>query len=268
MDVEKTKLDPGHPACAGCGAAIAMKIVSSVLDDGTRIVIPAGCWSIILGRYPFSSLRLPAVHTPFAFAAAFATGMRAAQEFKAKKAQVVVWAGDGATYDIGFGLLSAAAERNEDILYICYDNEAYMNTGAQRSSSTPKGSVTPTTPLGKPEEKKDIIGILVKHGVPYAASASIAFPEDLKSKVLKAKAIKGFRFILIHCPCPTGWGMDPSLAVRAARLAVECGIVRLFEVEKGKYRETYKPKGLPVELYYGLQKRFKKPAGGFEPPTC
>ncbi len=254
MDI---KLEPGHIACAGCGAAIAMKIVSSVLEENTRVVVPAGCWSVILGRHPNTSLRMRAIHTPFAFASAFATGIKRAVETKGEKAQVVVWAGDGATYDIGFGLLSAAAERNEDILYICYDNEGYMNTGAQKSSSTPKGASTPTTPGGKWNPKKNIIGILEAHGIPYIATASIAFPEDLKAKVERAKGIKGFRFLLILSPCPTGWGMDPKDTVKAARLAVECGVFPLLEIINGKRTSTYTPKGLPLKLYTQLQKRFK-----------
>ncbi|BAT71868.1 pyruvate ferredoxin oxidoreductase, beta subunit [Thermosulfidibacter takaii ABI70S6] len=259
MDIrlfESHKLEPGHPACAGCGAAIAMKIVSSVLPNNTRIVIPAGCWSIILGKYPFSSLKLPTIHTPFAFAAAFATGIKSALAFKNPKTPVVVWAGDGATYDIGFGLLSAAAERNEDILYICYDNEGYMNTGAQRSSSTPEKTVTPTTPKGKERSKKRIVDIMAEHDIPYVATASIAFPKDLIEKVKKALSIQGFKFILILSPCPTGWGFDPSLTIKIAHLAVECGLFPLIEIVKGQKRETYIPKGHPKEEYLKLQRRF------------
>ncbi len=253
MDL-RTRLEPGHPACAGCGAAIAMKIASAVVPSNTRVVIPASCWSIILGKYPFSSLKLPVIHTPFALASAFATGMRAA-----KSVPVMVWAGDGATYDIGFGLLSAAAERNEDIVYVCYDNEAYMNTGGQKSSATPKAAKTPTTPQGKETEKKDIIAIMKAHKIPYIATASIAFPEDLQRKIKKAFSIKGFSFILIHSPCPTGWKMEPSLTVKASRMAVESGIFKLVEIKHGQERETYKPTCYvnPRE-YYKLQGRMPR----------
>ena len=259
MDIKlrKTLMEPGHLACAGCGAAIAMKLVTKALEKDTRIVIPAGCWSIIIGQHPNLSVKLPNLHTPFAFAAAFATGMKAALEIKEKRTQVVVWAGDGATYDIGFGLLSAAAERNEDILYICYDNEGYMNTGAQKSSATPSGAQTTTTPQGKLNRKKNIIGILTEHNISYAATASIAFPEDLISKVEKAKNISGFRFLLILCPCPTGWQMEPSQTIKAARLAVECGIFPLVEVENGKKRVTYTPSFTGLSEYVSLQGRFK-----------
>ncbi len=254
------KLEPGHSACAGCGAAIAMKIVSSAVPTNTRVVIPACCWSIILGKHPFSSLKLATIHSPFAFAAAFATGIKAALEAKNDNSPVMVWAGDGATYDIGFGLLSAAAERNEDILYICYDNEGYMNTGAQRSSATPSQAVTPTTPKGKRRPKKDIVEILNAHNIPYIATASIAYPEDMINKVKKALTIKGFKFILVQSPCPTGWGFDPSLTVKIARLAVECGIFPLLEIENGSKRITLHPKGTPKEEYYALQKRFSQQA--------
>ncbi len=256
LSLPQTRLEPGHPACAGCGAALAMKLVSAVLPENTRVVVPAGCWSIILGRYPTSSLRLRVIHTPFALACAFATGISHAIGSKGTKAPVVVWAGDGATYDIGFGLLSAAAERDEDILYICYDNEGYMNTGAQRSSSTPVSSITPTTPKGKGTSKKDIVKILASHRIPYAATASIALPQDLTEKVRKALEIKGFRFILIHCPCPTGWGMEPCNTVKAARLAVESGLLPLVEVERDRWRITYQPSMSGLEEYIRLQSRF------------
>ena len=252
-----TRLEPGHLACAGCGAAIAMKIASSVLPSDSRVVIPAGCWSIILGRYPLASLNLPAIHTPFAFASAFATGIRAALDAKGQaETPVIAWAGDGATYDIGFGLLSAAAERRENILYICYDNEGYMNTGAQKSSATPYQAETPTTPEGKETFKKDIFSIMVAHEVAYAATASIAFPEDMRKKIQKALDKVGFKFILIHSPCPTGWGMDPRYTVKASRLAVETGLFPLVEWDEGGLKVSYQPSFTAVEEYMKLQARF------------
>ncbi len=249
-------MEPGHFACAGCGAALAMRIASQVLPNYTRIVIPASCWSIIMGQYPCLSVKLPNVHTPFALAPGFATGMSASIKIKRKKATVLVWAGDGATYDIGFGAVSAAAERNSDMIYVCYDNEAYMNTGAQRSSSTPFGAYTPTTIKGKDEHKKDIISIIADHRASYVASASIAYPEDLKAKILKALSLSGFRFILIFCPCPTGWGFDQSKTVLVARLAVETGIFPLVEVENGALKISYEPSWVDLKEYLSLQGRF------------
>ena len=250
-------MEPGHIACAGCGAALAMKMVSRVIPEETRVVVPAGCWSIIMGRHPDLCVRVPNVHTPFALACGFATGMRAALRRKNGDSPVLVWAGDGATYDIGFGALSAAAERNEDIIYVCYDNEAYMNTGAQRSSSTPYGAWTTTTPDLKREDKKDVVFILAEHGIPYIATASVSHPDDLMKKVKKALRKSGFRFILLFAPCPTGWMMEESQTVNAARLAVEAGVFPLLEVENGVFRVTYEPSWIPVERYFELQGRFK-----------
>ncbi len=257
MDLKDELMEPGHLACAGCGAALAMRIVSRVLPHDTRVVIPAGCWSIITGQYPNLSIKMPNVHTPFALASGFATGMRAAIKRRDKDCPVMVWAGDGATYDIGFGAVSAAAERNEDILYICYDNEAYMNTGAQKSSSTPYGAWTTTTPDYKKDHKKDIIFILSEHEIPYAATASVSHPDDLINKVKKALKKSGFRFILILTPCPTGWIMEEDKTVTVARLAVETGVFPLVEIEDGNCRLTHEPCWLPVERYLELQGRFR-----------
>jgi pyruvate ferredoxin oxidoreductase beta subunit len=173
---------------------------------------------------------------------------------------VMVWAGDGATFDIGMGALSAIAERNENILYICYDNEAYMNTGMQRSSATPFGSWTTTTPRGrlKSEPKKDIDFILASHKIPYVATASPAFIDDLREKVGNAKRIKGLRFLHILSPCPPGWKSDPKDSITLARLAVECNVFPLFEIENGeKLKLTYGSQSLPVSEYLKMQGRFR-----------
>ncbi len=252
-------MEPGHLACAGCGAALAMRLALKVMDEKTRVVIPASCWSIIAGRHPDATLKLPLIHTPFAVAPSVATGIRAALERLGQRdVTVMVWAGDGSSYDIGFGALSAAAERNEDFIYVCYDNEAYMNTGVQRSSATPPGAWTTTTPYPtlKVERKKDLVGALVAHGIPYIATASPSYPQDLLTKFRKACGIKGFRFILVLCPCPTGWRMEESKTVQVGRLAVESGVFPLIEILDGRWRLTHEPSWIPIEEYLGAQGRF------------
>jgi pyruvate ferredoxin oxidoreductase beta subunit/2-oxoisovalerate ferredoxin oxidoreductase beta subunit len=170
---------------------------------------------------------------------------------------VICWAGDGGTYDIGMAALSAAAERNENLMYFCYDNEIYGNTGGQRSSATPRLARTTTTPAGKHEGKKDIIDILAAHHIPYAATLSIAHPDDFREKVRKALSKQGFRFFLVHAPCPTGWKTEPAESVELVRLAVRSGIFPLLEVYDGKdYRITVEPDGTDPIEYYRKQKRF------------
>jgi pyruvate ferredoxin oxidoreductase beta subunit/2-oxoisovalerate ferredoxin oxidoreductase beta subunit len=170
---------------------------------------------------------------------------------------VICWAGDGGTYDIGIATLSAAAERNENLIYICYDNEIYGNTGGQRSSATPAAAKTTTTPAGKGERKKEIIEIMAAHRIPYAATLSIAHPEDFRDKIRKALEIKGFRFFLIHSPCPTGWKTEPAETIELVRLAVRSGVFPLFEVYDGiDYRIQAEPDGTDPAQYYDKQKRF------------
>jgi pyruvate/2-oxoacid:ferredoxin oxidoreductase beta subunit len=251
----------GHVGCPGCGAAIAMRFLLKALGDKTMMVIPACCWSIIAGPYPQSTLKVPVLHTAFETGGAVASGLRAALDAKGdKETTVVTWAGDGGTFDIGFQALSGAVERNEDFIYVCYDNEAYMNTGVQRSSSTPYGAWTTTTPgqEWKRLRKKNIVEALVAHRIPYAATASIAFPEDLVRKVKKAKSIKGSRFLHIYASCPTGWRIPSEMAIKIARMAVQTNIFPLYEVENGvRYTINYMPKGYLVREYFKLQGRFK-----------
>lgn len=251
----------GHVGCPGCGAAIAMRFVLKALGDKTMMVIPACCWSIIAGSYPQSALKIPVLHTAFETGGAVASGVRAAQDIKGDtETTVVTWAGDGGTFDIGFQALSGAVERNENFIYFCYDNEAYMNTGVQRSSSTPYGAWTTTTPgqHWKKLRKKNIVEVLVAHRIPYAATASIAFPEDLMAKVEKAKSMTGSRFIHIFSSCPTGWGMPSEMSIKIARMAVQTTIFPLYEVEDGlRYTINYTPKGYLVNEYFRLQGRFK-----------
>lgn len=216
---------PGHVGCPGCGATVAMKFALKALGQKTIMVIPACCWAIIAGAHPQTSLKIPVLHTAFETAGAASSGVRAALDMKNDtETTVVAWAGDGGTFDIGFQSLSGAVERNEDFIYVCYDNEAYMNTGVQRSSSTPYGTRTTTTPGQdwKHTRKKNIVEALAAHRIPYAATASIAFPEDLIRKFQKAKEMKGgSRFIHIFATCPTGWRIPTEMCVKIARLAVQ-----------------------------------------------
>ncbi|MGZ3579192.1 MAG: 3-methyl-2-oxobutanoate dehydrogenase subunit beta [Syntrophales bacterium] len=251
----------GHVGCPGCGAVIAMRFTLKALGDKTIVVLPACCWSIIAGSYPQSTLKVPVIHSAFETGGAVASGVRAALDVKGDtETTVVTWAGDGGTFDIGFQALSGAVERNENFIYVCYDNEAYMNTGVQRSSSTPYGAWTTTTPGQdwKKMRKKNIVEALVAHRIPYAATANIAFPEDLVRKVQKAKALKGSKFIHIYASCPTGWRIPSEMSVKIARMAVQTNIFPLYEVEDGiKYTINYKPKEYLVREYFKLQGRFR-----------
>jgi pyruvate/2-oxoacid:ferredoxin oxidoreductase beta subunit len=259
--VDHDYMHPGHVGCPGCGAAIAMRFALKALEEKTVMVIPACCWSIIAGPYPQSTLQIPVIHTAFETGGAVASGVRAALDIKGDtETTVVTWAGDGGTFDIGFQALSGAVERNEDFMYICYDNEAYMNTGVQRSSSTPYGAWTTTTPdrEWKRMRKKNIVEALVAHRIPYAATASIAYPEDLVRKVKKARAMRGSRFIHIYASCPTGWRMPSEMAIKIARMAVQTNIFPLYEVADGvHYTLNFTPKGYLVKEYFHLQGRFK-----------
>jgi pyruvate ferredoxin oxidoreductase beta subunit/2-oxoisovalerate ferredoxin oxidoreductase beta subunit len=251
----------GHLACPGCGAALAMRLVLKGLGRRTMVTLPACCWSIIAGPFPQSSLKVPLYHTAFETGAAVASGIRAALDVAGDtETTVMSWAGDGGTFDIGIQALSGAAERNENILYCCYDNEAYMNTGIQRSSATPWGAWTTTTPSAHPESqpKKDILAILAAHGIPYAATASVAYPDDLVAKARKAKGIRGTRFLHILAPCPPGWKSQDEEAIRLARAAVQNRIFPLMEVEDGaRWRFTVEHAGIPVEPYLRKQGRFR-----------
>jgi pyruvate/2-oxoacid:ferredoxin oxidoreductase beta subunit len=236
-------------------------MVLKTLGPNTVVVMPACCWTIIAGPWPQSSLRVPLYHTAFETAAATASGIKAALDVRGNtETTVLAWAGDGGTFDIGLQALSGAAERNEDIIYCCYDNEAYMNTGIQRSSSTPTGAWTTTTPAKHPEAnpKKDIMGILAAHRIPYAATASVAYPVDLVEKVEKAKRIRGTRFLHILSPCPPGWRYPDESTIEMARMAVRNLIFPLLEVENGeRWRFTVDHPGESVEPYIRKQGRFR-----------
>jgi len=253
----------GHTACPGCGGAIIAKNVMKVFGKNTIVYFPANCMLVFGGTYPHNAFKVPYLHVLFENSAVCAAGIRRAlKRLGRDDVNVITFAGDGGTADIGIQALSGAAERNEDIVYICYDNEAYMNTGIQRSGATPFGAWTTTTPVGsviagKKEYKKNVPRIMIAHEVPYVATASISHPADLLRKLEKAKNMKGFRYLHILSPCPPGWRMEAELSVKAAKLAVDTGIWSLYEYENGKFKINVKPKMTPVEEYTKFQGRFK-----------
>jgi len=255
---------PGDAACPGCPENMGLRFVGMALGNKAILVIPAGCTSIIQGLAPGSGLRFPILNVPFASSDSVAAGLSSAKKILGEDAVVVVWAGDGGTADIGFATLSGAAERNDDLIHICVDNEAYMNTGIQRSSQTPLGAWTTTTWLGKKERKKDLPLIMLMHKIPYVATASVAYPLDFIEKLRRASSIKGFKYIHLHAPCPVGWRFDPAYTVAVAKLAVETGMWILFEAEGGKvsisppskpYADKNRRK--PIKEYLAMQGRFR-----------
>ncbi|HXG58978.1 MAG TPA: thiamine pyrophosphate-dependent enzyme [Thermoanaerobaculia bacterium] len=251
-------LRAGNTNCAGCGMSLALQWLDEALDlHGPYLVIPAACAIVTAGAFPNTAYGVPTLASTFASAPAFATGIAAVAQLNGELHPTVCFAGDGGTYDIGVAALSAAAERNEDILYICYDNEIYGNTGGQRSSATPGGAVTSTTREGKVEPKKDIMAIMAAHRIPYAATLSIAHRDDFLRKVRTARDTKGFRFLLILSPCPTGWKSAPEESVHLVDLAVRSGIFPLYEVFDGtRYRINVRPDGTGPEAYIARQHRF------------
>jgi len=259
---EDCLLRPGNTNCGGCGMSIALTMLGRALaeaGDTCTLAIPACCGIVTAGAYPTTSYGVPTVATTFAASPAVASGIASVRDLNEEGGQVICWAGDGGTYDIGMATLSAAAERDEDIIYICYDNEIYGNTGGQRSSATPPGARTTTTPGGKKEQKKDVMAIMAAHRVPYAATLSIAHPEDFRRKLLKAFGIQGMRFLLIHSPCPTGWKSEPADSVELVRLAVASGLFPLYEVEHGRaWRINAAPDGTDPAEYFGRQRRFSE----------
>jgi pyruvate/2-oxoacid:ferredoxin oxidoreductase beta subunit len=257
---EQELMTPGHLACQGCGATQAMRFALKALGDKTVIIMPACCWSVIDGPFPHTSVQVPIFHTAFETAASCASGVKAGLDMKGDtETTVMAWAGDGGTFDIGFQALSGAAERNENILYACYDNEAYMNTGIQRSSATPYGAWTTTTPQPHPKShpKKRIFDILAAHNIPYIATASVAYPDDLVAKFQRARATEGMKFIHVFAPCPTGWKSAPGATVELARLAVQTRLFPLLEAWDGKHFKVNKDIPVaPVADYIKQQGRF------------
>jgi len=256
-DVEAL-LRAGNTNCAGCGMSIGLQWLDEAM--GTRrpyLVIPAACAIVTAGAFPTSSYGVPTLASTFASAAAYATGVATVAALNEEPHPTVCWAGDGGTYDIGVATLSAAAERNEDILYVCYDNEIYGNTGGQRSSATPEGAVTSTTPEGKLERKKDMMAIMAAHRIPYAATLSIAHRDDFLRKMRLARDIRGFRFLVMLSPCPTGWKSSPDDSVGLIDLAVRSGLFPLYEVFDGeRYRINVRPDGTDIAEYLQRQRRY------------
>lgn len=256
---------PGNRACSGCGLSIVYRTALKALGKNTVLAVPPSCLTVLQGLYPITSTKLPCVNVTFASTGAAATGLRAAMRaLKKNDVNVVAWAGDGGTADIGIQALSGACERNEDIMFICYDNEAYMNTGVQRSGTTPKGVFTTTTPFkGKLQEKKDVPAIIAAHGIGYVATAAAAYPLDLYDKVKKAAALKGPRYIHVHTPCPPGWNFESRYTIKIGKLAVQSGLFDLYEIENGKLTLSGPSKKLltkervPVVEYFKTQARFK-----------
>ncbi len=255
----------GHTACPGCGGAMVVREAMKILGPRTIVYMPASCLFIFTDMYPLNAFRVPTLQVLFETSAIAAAGIKRALKRQGKDdVTVVAFAGDGGTADIGMQALSGAAERNEDILYICYDNEAYMNTGIQRSGTTPFGAWTTTTPLGpeaeghgKNEFKKDVPRIMMAHDAPYVATASLGFPTDFIRKMEKAKAKKGFRYLHVLAPCPVGWRTESDKTVDLAKLAVETGLFALTEYEDGVFRITREPRFTPIREYLKLQGRFK-----------
>lgn len=251
-------LRPGNTNCAGCGMSIGFQLLDQALErEPLSLVIPACCGIVTAGAFPTSAYSVPTAASTFASSPAVATGLSAVGEMNGEDHPVICWAGDGGTYDIGLATLSAAAERNENLIYICYDNEIYGNTGGQRSSATPQGVKTTTSPGGKIEMKKDIMAILAAHRIPYAATLSVAHREDFLRKIRTARSKSGFRFLLMLSPCPTGWKSEPQQGVDLIRTAVNCGAFPLYEVFDGtKYRINAVPDGTTFAEYAEHQRRY------------
>jgi pyruvate ferredoxin oxidoreductase beta subunit len=267
--VKKPMFAPGHRACAGCGQAIAAKVVAETLGPNTIIANATGCLEVTTSPYPESSWGMPWIHSLFENPAAIASGILAAlkHEGKDREVKVVAQGGDGSTFDIGFGLISGMWERGENILYICYDNEAYSNTGMQASGATPWGSNTTTTPagsgttldaIGSHQRKKDMIAIALAHGVPYVAQTTTGFIADIQAKVKKAMATAGPAYIQILVPCVPGWRIKPDQAITLGKLAAQTGLYPLLEYTDGQLTGKSKvPSPIPpAETYLKAQGRF------------
>ena len=263
-------LAPGHRACTGCGEALAVRIACKAMGRNVIVANATGCMEVISSQLPTTSWDIPWIHTLFENTAAVASGVESALKVMIRKGKlpekgtkVVAMGGDGATSDIGFQALSGALERGHDFLYLMFDNEAYMNTGIQRSSATPWGAATTTSPVGKKSigqktRKKNMPAIVAAHDIPYVATACPGYPFDMMEKVKKGLAVNGPAFISVFSVCPTGWRSAPDLSVRLGRLAVETGIFPLYEVENGKYTLNLAPSPLrPVQDYLKLQGRFR-----------
>lgn len=267
---QKEYFAPGHRACQGCAEALAVRLVAKALGRNVVVASATGCMEIVSSPLPFTSWRVPWFHVAFENAAAVASGVESGLKMLMRKGRIppkkvvtIAMAGDGGTADIGLQALSGALERGHDMIYICTDNEAYMNTGIQRSSSTPFGASTTTSPAGKVKPgqmtwKKNMAAIAAAHNIPYVATACPSYPVDLVEKVKKAARIEGPAYLHILSVCPTGWRSAPELSVKLGRLAAETGVFPLYEVKNGRYRLTVDfPELRPLKEYTKLQGRFR-----------
>jgi len=262
----------GSTACQGCPSSLALRIAFKALGKNTILIVVASCTSVLQGSYPLSAINLPLMNVAFATGGASASGVVAGLAALKKRGEikeepnVLVWAGDGGTYDIGIQSLSGAAERETDFIYVCYNNEMYSNTGTQRSGATPLGAWTTTTPGGKSQHRKDISQIMIAHRIPYVATASLAYPLDFYQKIQKAASIRGTKYIELMAPCPPGWKFPSSQMIEVSRMAVQSGMWLLYEHEDGETSFTAatkrmiegKVKKKPVKEYLEIQGRFKQ----------
>jgi len=267
---EVEPLSPGHRACQGCGEVLALRLAMKALGENVVMCSATGCMEIITSPFPQTAWKVPWIHVAFENAAAVASGVESAYKAMNRKGIInqpdvvfVGYGGDGATMDIGIQALSGALERGHNFVYMCFDNEAYMNTGIQRSSGTPFGAGTTTSPPGKKSIgqstwKKNLAAIAVAHNIPYVATATPAYPVDLMNKVKKAAMVPGPAYLHIYSPCPTGWRCGIDESVQVARLAVQSKVFPLYEVIDGQYvlsRKVAKPK--PITEYFKPQRRFR-----------
>jgi len=263
MAVDKTLelFDCGHRACGGCGPALATRLILKAAGRNAIVVSATGCLEVFSTPYPETAWKVPWIHSLFENQAAVGSGIEAALRKQGRKEKVVVIGGDGATFDIGVLCISGAFERGHDFTYICLDNEAYMNTGIQRSGATPLDANTTTSPPGKfstgnRRPKKDMPAILAAHGAPYVATTSLAYPNDLMQKVERAMEVKGPCYVQVHAPCATGWGFEGDRTIVVGKLAVETGIFVMYEQTNGTVTKVKKVVRKPVEEYLKIQKRF------------
>jgi len=257
--VEKKDLfTSGHRACGGCGQALAARLVQDASGENTIACVATGCLEVFSSPYPDPSWRIPFLHSLFENASAVASGVEAAYKaLKKGPVNIIAQGGDGSTADIGFQSISGMFERGHNVLYVCYDNEAYMNTGVQRSSFTPFGARTSTTPMGNKTRKKNLPLIAADHGIPYVATATVDDFRDLQRKVKTALSIEGPKYIHILAPCPLGWGHHGELTIQICRLAKDSGLFPIYEIIDGKITNVRKiPAKVPVEEYLKLQGRF------------
>ncbi len=259
-----TAVSPGHRACLGCGEVLGSRLALEAAGPNIIVANATGCLEVTTTSYPYSSWNMPWIHSLFENAPAVASGIEAGLKALGKAGiRVIAQGGDGATADIGLQSLSGMFERGHDVLYICYDNEAYMNTGVQRSGLTPSLASTTTTPTGTTSDgnrlpKKDMVAIALAHGVPYVATASVGYHKDLQKKVQRALTFKGPKYLQVHVPCPPGWGYSSSSTIDVAQKAVQCGLYPLVEFELGQMTSARKlNKRIPVDDYLRDQSRFR-----------